>query len=139
MNVVSLEEHLYFSYMKTNNKRYLDLMQSMRELRKNLMKRIVKNPEGEEWCISKHLLASSMRLYEVGTKDLNLGNVESANFLFDASFELYSMFFGINYKLYDVEDDRIVNSSQSIPEEKTNKIYSRISSIVKKIIDCCKE
>ena len=137
MNVVSLEEHFYFSYMKTNNKRYLDFLQSIRELRKNLMRRIVKNPEGEEWCISKHLLASSMRLYEVGTKDLGTGDIKSANFLFDAAFDLYSMFFSINYKIgvENIKNDEIIN----IETQTSNKFSKKISEIIKKIVDCCRE
>jgi len=43
-------------------------------MRKDLLKRIIKDYEGEVWCISKHLLASSMRLFEVGTKSLTKGN-----------------------------------------------------------------
>src|SRR3989338_8117505 len=65
MNLISLEEHFYFSSMKTGNKAYLDMLNSVRTLRKSLLKKIVKNPKGEEWCISKHLLASSMRLIEL--------------------------------------------------------------------------
>jgi hypothetical protein len=39
-------------------------------MRKELLAKIIKEYEGENWCISKHLLASSMRLMEVGTKML---------------------------------------------------------------------
>jgi hypothetical protein len=78
MNLVSIEEHFFFTYSKTNKEKYLDLLQEVREIRKSLLKKIVKNPEGEEWCISKHLLAASMRLMEVGTKQLSLGKKEEA-------------------------------------------------------------
>ena len=70
MNLISLEEHFYFTAMKTNKSKYLDLLNSIREIRKKLLKELVKNPEGEVWCISKHLLSCSMRLIEVGTKKL---------------------------------------------------------------------
>ena len=95
MNLISLEEHFYFSAMKTDNKAYLDMLNSIRTLRKTLLKKIVKNPKAEEWCISKHLLASSMRLIEVGTKELD-DNENEANMYFKAAFELYSLFFAIN-------------------------------------------
>ena len=65
MNLISLEEHFYFTAMKTDDQKYLDMLYSVRELRKKMLKKIVTNPKGEEWCISKHLLASSMRLIEV--------------------------------------------------------------------------
>ena len=71
MNLVSLEEHFYFTAMKTENGKYLDMLNSVRALRIELLKRMVKDPKGEEWCISKHLLATSMRLMEVGTKELS--------------------------------------------------------------------
>ena len=129
MNLISLEEHFYFSAMKTNNKIYLDMLNSARTLRKTLLKKIVKNPKGEEWCISKHLLASSMRLIEVGTKELN-ENEEEANFYFKAAFELYSLFFAINYNIIEIKD---------VKTKEPGLFKTKISEIVKKIIDCCKE
>lgn len=68
MNLISLEEHFFFTGAKTNKSKYYDMLQTVREMRKDLLKKIVKDAEGEEWCISKHLLATSMRLIEVGTK-----------------------------------------------------------------------
>ena len=129
MNLISLEEHFYFSAMKTNNKIYLDMLNSARTLRKTLLKKIVKNPKGEEWCISKHLLASSMRLIEVGTKELK-DNEEEANFYFKAAFELYSLFFAINYNIIEIKD---------VKTKEPGLFKTKISEIVKKIVDCCKE
>jgi len=74
MNLVSIEEHLFFTGAKTQKEKYFDLLQEVREMRKELLKKIIKDYEGEVWCISKHLLAASMRLIEVGTKELNKGN-----------------------------------------------------------------
>ena len=128
MNLVSLEEHFYFSAMKTGNKAYLDMFNSVRNLRKTLLKKIVKNPKGEEWCISKHLLASSMRLIEVGTKELQ-ENEKEAEIYFKSAFELYSLFFAINLNIIEVKE---------IKEEKSS-FKRKISDIVKKIVDCCKE
>ncbi|MEK6933160.1 MAG: hypothetical protein AABW56_05215 [Nanoarchaeota archaeon] len=129
MNLISLEEHFYFSAMKTENKVYLDMLNSTRTLRKTLLKKIVKNPKGEEWCISKHLLASSMRLIEVGTKELQ-DNEEEASFYFKAAFELYSLFFAINSNIIEIKD---------INTKEPGLFKTKISEIVKKIVDCCKE
>ena len=101
---------------------------------RSLMKRIVKEPKGEEWCISKHLLAASMRLMEVGTKELSKGNKEEANNFFKQSFNLYSMFFAINLKM--IETEKLVHSEEFKKEEKA---VSKFSAIIKKIVDCCKE
>ena len=70
MNLISIEEHLVFSGAKTGKTSFYDLIEEIREMRKNLMQKMIKEYEGEVWCISKHLLASSMRLMEVGTKPL---------------------------------------------------------------------
>ena len=129
MNLISLEEHFYFSSMKTGNKVYLDMLNSTRTLRKTLLKKIVKNPKGEEWCISKHLLASSMRLIEVGTKELQ-DNEEEANFYFKAAFELYSLFFAINTDIIEIKE---------IKTKEPGLFKTKISEIVKKLVDCCKE
>jgi len=130
MNIISLEEHFYFTAMKTNNQKYLEMLNSIRELRKNLLKKIVKDPKGEEWCISKHLLAASMRLIEVGTKELAKKNDKEANIFFRNAYDLYSLFFAINMKMIDTKKLEIKNEKS---------IFNKFSSIVNKIVDCCKE
>ncbi|HOE15696.1 MAG TPA: hypothetical protein PLH82_03535 [Candidatus Paceibacterota bacterium] len=92
MNLIAIEEHLFFTYSKTNKTVYLDMLNESRDIRKTLMSKIVKNKDGEVWCISKHLLSASMRLMEVGTKMLNNGEKEKAEDLFQKSYKLYSMF-----------------------------------------------
>src|SRR3990167_7439021 len=74
MNLVSLEEHCFFSYVKTQDEKFLEMLNIVRELRKKLLALIVKkDDESEKWCMSKHFLASSMRLYEVGNRLLGEG------------------------------------------------------------------
>lgn len=105
MNLVSLEEHFFFSGAKTKKPGFYDLINTVREMRKELMERIVdKNAvQGAEvWCISKHLLAASMRLYEVGTKALGAGNKTDAYKMFERAYELYSLFWGLNMKMIDL-------------------------------------
>src|SRR3972149_10239328 len=68
MNLISIEEHLFFTSQKTGKARYLDLLNEVRLMRTELLKKIIKDYEGEVWCISKHLLAATMRLIEVGPK-----------------------------------------------------------------------
>jgi hypothetical protein len=127
MNLISLEEHFYFTAMKTDDSKFLQMLDHVRKLRIDLMKKIVTDPEGEEWCISKHLLAASMRLTEVGTKELSKG--KDAQPYFRSAFDLYSLFFSINLKL--------IESGKIDPGEKNS--VSKFSKIVAKIVDCCKE
>jgi len=126
MNLISLEEHMYFSAMKTDKEEYLILLNEIREMRKSLLKEIVKEPEGEVWCISKHLLASSMRLIEVGTKHQNEGKKKEAQKKFNDAFYLYSLFWKLN--LQGVKAGKIQKGR-----------WDKLTETVKKMIDCCKE
>lgn len=140
MNLVSIEEHLLFSGNKTEKTEYFDMINEVREMRKELLKKIVKNPEGETWCISKHLLAASMRLFEVGTKQQSLGKKEDAYDLFRKSYNLYSLFWGINLNVINIGevkkiDEQAVNKHD---QEKTG-FMGKLGGLVKKAIDCCIE
>lgn len=104
MNLISIEEHLVFSGAKTGKTQFYDLIQEVRELRKNLMQKVIPAYEGEVWCISKHLLASSMRLIEVGTKQQSLGKPEEAYKLFNQAYDLYCLFWGLNMNMLDTTD-----------------------------------
>jgi hypothetical protein len=104
MNLISIEEHLVFSGAKTGKTSFYDLINEIREMRKNLLQKIIKAYEGEVWCISKHLLAASMRIMEVGTKQLSMGNTKDAYDLFDKSYELYCLFWGLNMNAINLKD-----------------------------------
>ncbi len=82
MNLVSIEEHFFFTAQKTQKGEYFDLLNEVRQMRKELLKKLIKEYEGEVWCISKHLLAASMRLMEVGTNQFGAGNRKEAEDLF---------------------------------------------------------
>ncbi len=133
MNLVSLEEHFYFTAMKTGNQKYLDHLKTVREMRKTFLAKIVKDPVGEEWCISKHLLAGSMRLYEVGVKELSTKGAAAAEPYFVSGFELWSLFFAINLKLVGHEE-----LNQTLAAEESKKM-SKFAALMKRIVDCCKE
>ena len=105
MNLISLEEHFFFSGGKTQKTGFYDMINTIRDMRKELMTRIVHKSTaetGEVWCISKHLLAASMRLMEVGTKALAAGNRDDAYNLFNKAYDLYSLFWGVNMDLIDL-------------------------------------
>lgn len=156
MNLISIEEHLFFTAQKTENPKYLELLNQVREIRKELLQKIVKNPEGEIWCISKHLLAGTMRLEEVGTKALNKGDKSEAEALFKKAYQLYSLFWGLNLKLVNVEDIKANDSitldensikdgpQKEIPSEKKDdgkkvNFLESLGKVLAKAIDCCKE
>ncbi len=104
MNLISIEEHLVFSGAKTGKNSYYDLIKDIRETRKNLLQKIIPSYEGEVWCISKHLLATSMRLMEVGTKQQSLGRDEEAYKLFNSAYDMYCLFWGLNMGMIETKD-----------------------------------
>jgi hypothetical protein len=141
MNLISIEEHFFFTGNKTGKPEYFDLLNTAREMRKDLLKRIIKDPEGEVWCISKHLLATSMRLMEVGTKAQSRGNKKDAEELFKKAYELYSLFWGINLKLIDLGEVKKIDENQidTKDQDKKTGILAKLGQVVQKVIDCCKE
>ncbi len=144
MNLVSLEEHFYFTGAKTKKSKYYNLLLEVREMRKTLLKKIVKDPEGEEWCISKHLLASSMRLIEVGTKYQAKGKKDEAKNVFSMAYDLYSLFWGVNLGL--IENSNVTESAKGIKEssspaviDEEENVTKRLNSLVDQLVDCCDE
>ena len=127
MNLVSLEEHSFFSYVKTQDEKFLEILNVVRELRKKLLALIVKkDDESEKWCMSKHFLASSMRLYEVGNRLLGEGKEKEAKELYKDAAELYGLFWKLNL------DSK---NKVKIEEKDTKGIFTSI----KKLLECCKE
>ena len=150
MNLIGIEEHLFFSGVKTGNKTYYDLLNQVREMRKDLLKKIITEYEGEVWCISKHLLAASMRLIEVGTKAQTKGDNQNAEELFKKSYQLYSLFWGLNLglvktdnlskeNLEDTTKSTFVSESASPKATGEMSLLDKLGQIVRKAIDCCKE
>lgn len=153
MNLISLEEHFFFTYHKTGNSDYLKLLNEIRALRKKHLAKIVQNPKGEVWCISKHLLAASMRFMEVGTKKLGEGKNKEAEDLFNDAYSLWNLFWGLNLDLLDITDidaKKIDESKISAisddkededdkEDDKFKSIFSKLGKVVNKLLDCCRE
>ena len=161
MNLVSLEEHFFFSGAKTGKVGFYDLINTVRTMRKELMERIVKKsgPEdGEVWCISKHLLAASMRIYEVGTKAIGAGRKKEAYEMFAKAYDLYSLFWGLNMHLIDLDgvhesvpafydgakqacatDKPVKKAVKPIKTEEKVSGVRRLGQWVKDKVNCCIE
>lgn len=154
MNLVSLEEHFFFSGAKTGKTGFYELINTSRDMRKELMERIVRKStaeNGEVWCISKHLLAASMRLMEVGTKANAAGKAEDAANLFGKAYDLYSLFWGINMDLIDMSGvqkketpvyaiaapSEPVEPNKPVPESKSK--IKNLGAWVREKVNCCIE
>ena len=165
MNLISIEEHLVFSGTKTGKTSYYDLIKDIRETRKNLLQKIIPSYEGEVWCMSKHLLATSMRLMEVGTKQQTLGHDEEAYKMFNTAYDMYCLFWGLNMGMMETQDLKWIQpdleevkkitakaeefSKEEIktPAEKAaeptesepSSALAKMKKFVRKAVDCCIE
>lgn len=156
MNLISIEEHLVFSGAKTGKTAFYDLVEEVREKRKTLMQKIIPAYEGEVWCISKHLLASSMRLMEVGTKQQSLGNKKQAYDLFNQAYDLYCLFWGLNMNMLNVDDVKWIEDNvedvkklsakvnaavaeEPAKEDAPQGALAKMKAFVRKAVDCCIE
>ena len=130
MNLISLEEQFFFTEEKTGKPEYFDWLNEVRRVRKALLGRMIDQHEGETWCISKHLLAATMRLIEVGTKLKSDGKEERAKETFDYAYRIYSLFWGLRLKLIDTKELKKI--------EEGDKPWS-LTDIVNKLVNCCDE
>ena len=128
MNLISLEEHFFFTGVKLNKDEYFETSNEIRNLRKELLKELMPNHEGETWCISKHLLSSTMRLIEVGNKLSSENKKDEAKTMFERAYKVYSIFWALKLKLID---------GQLIKD--TAKTSSNLEDLVGKLADCCNE
>lgn len=127
MNLISIEEHLIFSGAKTGKSNFYDLIAEVREMRKNLMLKIIPSYEGEVWCISKHLLASAMRLMEVGTKQQSMKNTQEAYKLFNQAYDLYCLFWGLNMNLINAGELKWIEDKPEDVKALSAKIEKNVS------------
>ena len=165
MNLISIEEHLVFSGAKTGKTSYYDLIKDIRETRKNLLQKIIPSYEGEVWCMSKHLLATSMRLMEVGTKQQTLGHDEEAYKMFNTAYDMYCLFWGLNMGMMETKDlkwiepdleevKKITAKAEEFSKEengdsakkaaepvenKPSSALAKMKKFVRKAVDCCIE
>lgn len=130
MNLISLEEHFFFSGAKTGKDEYYDMLHEVREMRKVLLARMIDKTEAESWCISKHLLATTMRLTEVGTKLQGDGKKEEAKLMFSYAYKIFNLFFGLRLKIINLPDIK-----NSLEKEKP----MTFDDIMSQMVNCCKE
>lgn len=137
MNLVSLEEHFFFTGEKTGKDEYFDLIHQTREIRKELLAKMMPQNEGETWCIAKHLLAATMRLMEVGTKLQSDGKKTEAQEMFDKAYELYNLFWALRLKLINIKDIKKVEEGKLNVHDDFHPWTKQ--DIVSKLVDCCRE
>ena len=128
MNLISLEEHFFFTGVKTKKDEYFDTSNEIRSIRKDLLGKLMPNHEGETWCIGKHLLATTMRLIEVVTKLQSENKKDEAKDMFGKAYKIYSIFWALKLKLINgkkIKDTALAGVS--------------LEDLVNKLADCCDE
>jgi hypothetical protein len=130
MNLISLEEHFYFTGAKTDNPEYFDMLIEVRDMRTKLLARMIDKKEGEVWCISKHLLATSMRLQEVGTKLQKEGKKDEAKEFFANSYKMFTLFFALRLKILNIPE---------LKDMAANEKPMTLQDVMTKLVDCCNE
>ena len=133
MNLISLEEHFFFTAKKTGKDEYFDLLNQTREIRKQLLAKMIDAHEGETWCIAKHLLATTMRLMEVGTKLQSSGKKEESRDMFQKAYEVYSLFWALRLNLISVTEMKKAGDKSDSDKPMTKE------DLLSKLVDCCKE
>ena len=143
MNLISLEEHFFFTAAKTGKQEYYGLIDKVREIRKDLMKKIVKKEDGEIWCASKHLLAASMRLIEAGAKCQRKGDKDAAENMFSKAYELYSIFWGLNLGIIEMNEAKKLGGGRADKaregRESKDDLTEKLNKLVQDLINCCEE
>ena len=128
MNLISLEEHFFFTGVKVGNDAYFDTSQEVRDMRKELLSKLMPQHEGETWCISKHLLSTTMRLVEVGNKLQSEGKKPEAKQMFEKAYKVYSIFWALKLEL--ISGLTIKNTAAG---------SATLEDLVSKLADCCDE
>ncbi len=138
MNLISLEEHFYFTGAKTGKNDYFKLLEQTREVRKQLLAKMIDVHEGETWCIAKHLLAATMRMIEVGTKLQSSGKNEESQEMFKKAYEIFALFWALRLDLLKVSDVKKIGDNQINVHDKSDTPMTT-EDIISKLVDCCKE
>ena len=76
--------------------------------------------------MSKHLLATSMRLMEVGTKQQSLGKDEEAYKMFNSAYDMYCLFWGLNMGMMETKDLKWIEPDI----EEVKKISAKASEVL---------
>lgn len=133
MNLISLEEHFFFSGVKTGNDEYFDLSKEARTIRTHLMEKLLDKEkyEGETWCATKHILSATMRLIETGNRFMADGKKGEAKEMYQKAYTLYSIFWGLRLKLIDVKQ---ISADKNDSSNKWS-----IEDLTTKLSNCCNE
>lgn len=97
MNIGEMELHAHFSYMMTQDEKWIDIKDFCRKLRAKYMPQIEREENSQLHCFNKHTLSACFRLMEVGDKALSSGSKKDAMGYYADANELFSLFVSLNF------------------------------------------
>jgi len=109
--LIEAENHARYSYQVTGNKRWLEILKTLRKMRGKWSEILSREEEGfgkreETWCCSKHILSASKRLEEVADKLLDKDfDMRVVDELLKDGKLLYDIFFIINDPNFASKED----------------------------------
>jgi hypothetical protein len=137
MNLLSLEEHFFFTGSKTGKDEYFDMTNEIRQMRRELMERLVDKHEGETWCATKHLLSATMRMIEVANRYQAENMKDEAKAMYARAYKTYGIFWALKMKLASLEkcggEDKREGGLPAQAGEWS------VEDLVDKLADCCNE
>jgi len=102
-NLIEAEVHLHKTFVDTKDERYLDIIEGLRQMRKEVFEDFIRNRSEGIWCWSKHMLSLMMELSEVASKELDSGNKEMAKKYFELSQQALELFVAVATKDLNTE------------------------------------
>ena len=97
MNLLESEHHARFSFLSTNNEKWLDELEFSGKLRAKYMKLLEKEEDSQLHCYCKHILSASFRFFEVGDKFLRNGERDKAVEYYYDGLACLERFFNLNF------------------------------------------
>lgn len=98
-NLIEAETHARFSFLSTSDKKYLDALNKLRNIRAEYMHKLEKEENSQLHCLNKHTLSGAFRLFEVGDKYLAEGKEGEASECYKDGDKLLEIFFNLNIEM----------------------------------------
>lgn len=95
-NLIASENHAIESFSSSKKEIWLELAEKIRKNRSKWMRIFIKKANDQRYCFSKHILASSMAMKELGNRYQTQGEKELAKECFEESADYEAMFILIN-------------------------------------------
>lgn len=98
-NMINAENHAINSALITKNDLFLEIAEMIRKDRSEILYSLVKENNGESYCLSKHILASANGLKELGNRLIEKDDKIGAKKMFERAETYEKLFILINQEV----------------------------------------